>query len=241
MIEHKSLPLTVKAMADDGTAELYAAVFGNVDRTEEVIEPGAFKNLDEFVRSGWVAVNHDWSELGIATIEAAEQDMVGLKLRIRFHSTDDAQECRTVVKERMDRGKAVKCSIGYRVTEDAQEQRDGKTVRVLKGIEIYEASIVNLPANPAAMVTSVKHWADELDAAYVALKEGRVLSETNRRRLKACRDRLKETHDELETMLAETEAPPPDPTPAGIDVRKSARCVLGDFLAHEARYPLTGV
>jgi HK97 family phage prohead protease len=211
--ERKSLPFEVKA-ADDSLVELYAAAFSNVDRANEVIEPGAFRNLPEFVLSGWLGVNHEMDDLPVATIETAEQDTYGLKLVCRWHSTAEAQATRTVVKERMERGKEVKCSIGYRVTEDAMEQRDGESVRVLKGIEIYEASIVNLPCNPAARVTSAKSWTDAIEAAYAELatcqKEGRVLSTRSRERLKACRDKLKDCHAELDGMLTETDFAPPE-------------------------------
>jgi uncharacterized protein len=243
-ISTKQLTAEVKA-ATDGELVLYAAAFGNVDRTNEVIEAGAFKNLPEFVASGWIAINHDWDDLPVASVESAEQDGYGLKLTCKWHSTPEAQKCRTIVKERMERGKAVKCSIGYRVLEDMAETRDGKAVRILKSIELYEASIVNLPANPAAHVTSVKGWVADLDAAYVALKEGRVLSTRSRDRLASCRDRMKEACDELSKMLDETgqeeaieeeteveEAKNVDALPSS-----AGRQLYGAFLAHEARFP----
>jgi uncharacterized protein len=159
-IERKTIAFDVKAGADDGegpgSVELDAAVFGNIDRAGEVIAPGAFKNLDLFVAEGWLAWQHDWDAYPIATIRSAMQDGSTLRVVADWHSTDDAQECRTVVKERVGRGKAVKCSIGYRVLEDAIETRDGMRVRVLKAVELYEASIVNLPCNPAASVVGVK-------------------------------------------------------------------------------------
>jgi HK97 family phage prohead protease len=137
-LEHKTLALDSKA-GDDGTVELYAAVFGNVDRQGEVIAPGAFSNLAEFVKSGWLALNHEWDDLPLASIEAATQDVKGLRIVARWHNTDDAQACRLVVKERLDRGKAVKCSIGFRTTKDRWDDADGRRVRVLEEIELYEA------------------------------------------------------------------------------------------------------
>ena len=99
-LQHKSLPFAIKAMGGDGpgTFELYAAVFNNVDVHRDVILPGAFKNLDAFVRDGWGAVNHcNWSDdLGVATVDAAEQDSVGLRVKGTFHSTADAQAKRTI-------------------------------------------------------------------------------------------------------------------------------------------------
>src|SRR4051812_8531147 len=87
MIEHKSFDVEWKGLSDEsGSVKLYAAAFGNVDRANERIEPGAFKNLDDFVSSGWLAMNHDWNRLPIATVHRAIQDSKGLRLEAHFHS-----------------------------------------------------------------------------------------------------------------------------------------------------------
>ena len=117
MIEHKSFDVECKGLDDEaGTVELYAAAFGNVDSANEVIQPGAFKNLNDFVDTGWLAVNHDWDRLPIATIDGAEQDAKGLKVKAHFHSTPEAQAVRTTIKERLARGKSVKAC--YRLQGD---------------------------------------------------------------------------------------------------------------------------
>jgi HK97 family phage prohead protease len=135
---------------------LYGAVFGNVDRQNEVCAPGCFVNLAEFVRDGWLDVNHEWENLGIGVIDSATQDAHGLKVSGRFHSTPDAQAIRAKIRERMLWGKNVQCSIGYRVLDGATEMRDGKAVFVIKAAEVFEVSVVNLPANPLAMVSESK-------------------------------------------------------------------------------------
>lgn len=217
-LEHKSLPFEVKAAGEDELV-LYAAVFSNVDRQGDVIVPGAFANLPEFVESGWIALNHKHGDLPIATIESASQDGLGLKVSCRWHTTDEAKAARIVVKERMARGKAVLCSIGYRALEFSYEQRGDQTVRLLKSVAVYEASIVNMPANPEARVTGVKAWSDAYETAFeemaVAQKEGRTLSTRSRDRLKQCRDRMKEACDDIDRMLSETD-PQPEPEMAGV-------------------------
>ena len=52
----------------------------------------------------------------------------------------------------------VLCSVGYVVPFDGEsyEKIDGKTVRRLSKISVYECSFVNLPANPEAEVVSAK-------------------------------------------------------------------------------------
>jgi uncharacterized protein len=240
VLEHKTVDIDLDTKAADaGHATAYVAAFGNVDRQGEVIEPGAFVNLDEFVKSGWIAVNHEWDDLPVASVASAEQDGYGLKLTWEWHGTDDAQAARTVVRERLERGKAVKCSIGYRVTKDRMDERDGKSVRILEQIELYEASIVNLPANPKAEVTAVKAWHQEYDDAIAALKEGRVISTRNRTRLMSMCEKLRQAAADLESMLSET-----DPTPSGEDgwgeTPKSADALrqAAAFEAFRARYPI---
>ena len=216
-IERKSFSVKLKANDQgNGTVTLYAAVFNNVDRQGEVIMPGAFKNLDQFVKDGWLAINHSWGDMGMATIDTATQDAIGLLVTASWHSTPEAQDARTTVMERMARGKSVKASIGYKVAESTVETRDGEPIRVLQGLELYEVSIVNLPANPLAGVSMAKRWYDNLDKAYAALKEGRTISTSNRTKLKRCHDRLKECSMDLETMLLETDPlAEQDPGPQG--------------------------
>lgn len=176
-----------KSLDDSGPGEFtfYAAVFGNVDRDGDVIEPGAFKNLDEFVKDGFVSFNHDWQSLPVAYPVNASQDATGLLITARFHSTPEAQACRTVARERLAAGKAVKCSIGYRVMDSSTETRGGQRVNVLKALAVYEAGMVNIPANPSAEVGSVKGVVslDQAQAMLARYKDGRVLSTDNHKKL----------------------------------------------------------
>jgi HK97 family phage prohead protease len=240
MIEHKSFDVEFKSFGDSGAVELYAAVFNNVDRVDEVILPGAFKNLDEFVKDGWLGVNHDLKGLGQATIESAVQDDRGLLLTANFHSTAAAQELRTIVKERKDRGKSVKASIGYAVTSDSHERREGKRVRLLKGIDLFEASIVNLPANPLAGVGSVKSL-DEIKAMIDAeVKAGRVLSRANHSRLVEWHASLSAMADQIKAMVDEhdparaTEPVISSGLPKSLPIPEPSADVMDIYLRHLA-------
>jgi len=181
-MEHKSQDLTLELKGDDGGEfSAYFATFNDVDHGNDRIEPGAFKNLDEFVKSGWIGLNHEHARLPVAYPVSAIQDGKGLLVTGRYHSTPDAQAVRTVAKERMHAGLAVKGSIGYRVIDHEKVTLDGKSIRSLKGIDLAECSFVNLPMNPAAEFVSskslisldeIKRWIDEC-------KAGRVLSAAN--------------------------------------------------------------
>lgn len=234
-LHYKSLPFAVKAMGDDGpgTFELYAAVFGNVDHHRDVIVPGAFKNLDAFVRDGWGAVNHvNWSDdLGVATIDEASQDAIGLRVKGTFHSTPDSQAIRTKIRERMDRGKSVKCSFGYSILDSADEVRDGERITLLKGLDVFEFSFVTMPANPRAGVTDVKGLPrlSDVTRAVMEIKAGRKISAASMARLKSICDALHASAGSLKAFMdehasaptgadAESESedePAPDPAKSG--------------------------
>lgn len=156
----KDLTFQIKAVDGDdsphGSFDVYAAVFGNVDRGGDVIEPGAFLNLDEFVADGVVLYCHKMDEPPIAMVDAAFQDARGLRVKGRFHSDPFSQRIRTICRERMTAGKSVKCSIGYRIVDASQEKRGGRTVQHLNKLLVFEFSFVNLPMNPLAGAVAAK-------------------------------------------------------------------------------------
>lgn len=221
------LTLELKAASLDDAGELrgYGNVTGNLDRGADIVAPGAYKNLDEFIRDGFGAVGHDWRE-SVATIEEAYEDDRGLFVRMKFHSTDDAQRCRTIVMERLERGKSVGLSIGFRIMPGGYTVEDN--VRTLTAIEVYEVSIVTVPMNPAALVTSAKGgladgpYSDALSAVVDAVDEiarrtkaraslreheGRSLSQANRETLGALAVRLQDATDAIKSVMDSPQQP----------------------------------
>lgn len=156
-LERKTIAFEVKSF-DDSTGLLkgYGNVKNVVDWYDDEVIDGAYIELADTVRHGFGAVGHDWYGLPVMTIEVAREDKKGLYVEMLFHSTPDAQKARTVVKERLERGKSVGLSIGYFVVECAYEEREGKEVRVLKKIRVVEVSVVTVPANPQSHATAVK-------------------------------------------------------------------------------------
>ena len=154
----KSLSLEVKSYSEDGPGTLtgYGSVKNVLDSYDDVIVDGAYQGLDELVKSGYGAVGHDWYETPIAMIMDAREDEYGLLFTWKFHSTDEAQAARRVIMERIAEGKTVPLSIGYYVTDSSYERREGKDVRILRGIQVFEISYVNTAANSAAMATDAK-------------------------------------------------------------------------------------
>ncbi len=156
-IETREVDWEFKVLDENsGEFRAYFAVFGNVDRAEEILEPGSIENVDEFTRDGWIGINHKMTDLPVAYPITVDQDEHGLLVYGRFHSHPEAQACRMVVKERLAAGKTVKGSIGYKVSDAIRDTLGNRTVRRLKQVRLFEASFVNLPANARADVLSVK-------------------------------------------------------------------------------------
>lgn len=146
--------LNVKMSGDgNGTVSGYGSTFGNFDSVKESVQKGAFRDtLPKFLRDGFVALNHDWDGLPIATVSNAYEDEKGLFVEAEFHGDERSQQARRVFQERLERGKSVSMSIGYKVLDAAPVQGG----RALKRLELYEVSLVNVPANEMAVVSDVK-------------------------------------------------------------------------------------
>jgi uncharacterized protein len=157
----ESLRLDLKALGEGmGSFSGYGAVYGNVDRDEEVILPGAFAaSLDSFVRDGFIGVAHDWDD-SVATIKSASEDSYGLLIDCEFHGDSESQAQRQKMLERLERGKTVGLSVGFRVLEWGYDEE--KEVRTIIRGDLYEVSIVTVPANPLAVVGAAKGANGEL-------------------------------------------------------------------------------
>jgi HK97 family phage prohead protease len=221
----------------NGSFTAYASTWNNWDEVGERPVKGAFEpHLQNFRENGFIALGHDWNALPIATPTEVYEDEYGLFIRADFHSTQAAQDARTVLMERAARGLKSSTSIGYNVIKD--EATEGG--RLLKEIKLREVSIVSVPANPLANILASKaavsalplelhsetvvSAVEELKGRFVAnhaarLKEGRVLSDKNRKRIMAL-------IEELQSLMAESE-PKADP--------ETLKRLMLDALLMEAR------
>ena len=153
-MEYKNLSIaSMKGNSQDvGTLVGYASTY-EVDTVGDRIMPGAFKNLPEFRKDGFLSVGHDWTLPPAGMITEAREDPGGLYVEAQFHSIPAAQAARRVAQERLQRGKTVFLSIGMEVL-DAERGRDG--IRNLLAIKLYEVGIVTVAANRGARVAQMK-------------------------------------------------------------------------------------
>lgn len=154
------------------TFDGYGAVFKNIDSYNDVIEPGAFANyLDEvktgkkewpamlLQHGGWGMNSEDMMPIGVYT--SLEEDSKGLKVSGQFADTQRGIEAYKLLK--MEPRPAINgLSIGYQAKEWEILQKDQKQVRSIKTIDLFEISLVTFPANDKARVGSVKSI-DELE------------------------------------------------------------------------------
>jgi HK97 family phage prohead protease len=150
-MEIKSIALDVKA-TDEGIIEGYGSIFGNIDSYGDRIEQGAFADSLK-ARKPKMLWQHDMGE-PIGTWDEVREDDKGLFMRgrIAMNATRgrDAYELAKM-------GAFDGLSIGFRASDYDMEGNN----RVLKGIDLYEVSLVTMPANALATITDVR----SMDAA----------------------------------------------------------------------------
>lgn len=150
--------LETKAHGDAGEFEGYASTFGNVDQGGDIVEPGAF--IESVVRAKadgrtipmlW---QHDQRE-PIGIWKDIAEDAKGLFVRGQLLVEADplAKRAHNLLKAKALGG----MSIGYAIPAggaEPDEKRRG--VMRLKKIDLREISLVTMPMNLQARVTTVK-------------------------------------------------------------------------------------
>lgn len=138
---------------DDGSestiVEGYASIFNsrtNIDGWyEEEIAPGAFTESLSQGKDVRCLFNHNWdyvlgrTSAGTLTLE---EDTKGLRFEVVLPNTTFAND----LKESMARGDINQCSFGFYVLEEETDCSSDMPVVRLLNIDLWEVSIVPLPA-----------------------------------------------------------------------------------------------
>lgn len=135
----------------------YASVFGGVDSYGDTILPGAYKKT---IKKRERPVQMRWNHHGdvIGKWLKMEEDEKGLYVEGELTPGHSKAED---VYASLKHGAVTGLSIGYRPIKTA-ELGDGK--RELSEIELVEISVVEMPADNAAHVASVKATIEEADS-----------------------------------------------------------------------------
>lgn len=158
----------VKSLGTDGTFAGYASVFHVVDSQQDIMLPGAFQHsLKQRKQRLQLLWQHQW-ESPIGVIESVFEDAHGLYIKGKLlMDVQQAREAHALLKAGVVRG----LSIGYSVKRAERDPMSG--VRRLQEVELWEVSIVTLPANDAAQVTVVKSARAEMAALLKAMEQAR--------------------------------------------------------------------
>jgi len=146
--------------------EGYGAVFGNVDKGGDLIEPGAFSAFLADIQQGkqdWPAMLSQHGGLGLTSQDLTPvgvwhdlgEDGKGLKTAGEFADTARGVELYKLGKMK-PRPAISGLSIGYIAKESVPRTSPDEPRRRLKRIDLIEISPVTFPMNGKARVTSVK-------------------------------------------------------------------------------------
>ena len=149
----------VKFITDTGVFEGYASVFNIVDKVNDKIVYGAFKDsLKEYKQRGdlppllW---QHSTSDpIGMWTEMYEDEHGLFVKGKLFVDEIKTAQEAYKLLQENVVTG----LSIGYRVVD---YYTDDKNVRILTKVDLQEVSLVTFPANDYARVSNINGAANQ--------------------------------------------------------------------------------
>ena len=158
-------------MSADGVVEGYAATFDREpDSYGDVIAKGAFaRTLGEWKSKYERGLSipflyaHDTYEPmhNIGRVTEAHEDERGLFVRAEFDADNpDAQYARKLAAE----GRLYQFSFAYSIKDAGEVQIDGHYAYELRDLDLYEVSLVQIPANQHAVVTSIKSDVAEVKA-----------------------------------------------------------------------------
>lgn len=135
----------------------FLATYGNIDRVNDRIEPGAFTEslaaLQQRNRPIRMLFQHQRTDvIGGFPIDKVQDMSKGLFVEGQINL--DVQRGREVFAL-AKQGVLSDLSIGFSII-DSEVDKEG--VRVLHQLELFEGSIVDEPANPEAVITEVKKF-----------------------------------------------------------------------------------
>lgn len=143
----------------------YASTYGNPpDVQNDVVLPGAFTKTLSANKERTLYYNH---RVSIGTVQLTDSSE-GLIARGKLSlALQEARDAHVRLKDRIIRS----MSIGYETVPGKSDIKAG--VRYLSEIKLWEVSLVEMPANPLAVITAVKSVdADRIQSALNTFERG---------------------------------------------------------------------
>ena len=206
---------TIQLKADE--AGKISGFFSTYDKTPDsygdIIEPGAFTGTIERRKATGhpfpMCFNHDFSAV-IGAIETIEEKENGPYIEGGFLDTQLAQDVRKMCLS----GAIWQFSFAYEVLkrrDPTEEEKKAGVTNVLQELEVFEISVVTVPANQNAVATEVK-------GAELETKQGKRNSKADEDTIREAVAQLENTIKSLNSLLDESG----EDTPAQEDEAKSA-------------------
>ena len=159
-MDHKYKSFELKAKEDE--TGMIAGFFSTYDEEPDsygdIIRPGAFaETIKKRTESGHpfpLCFNHDFSKV-IGAVDKIEDTEKGPYIEAHFLDTALAQDVRKMLKS----GAIYQFSFAYDVLgweEPSEAQRKAGIWNILTKLEVFEISVVTVPANQNAVATEVK-------------------------------------------------------------------------------------
>ena len=146
------IPLKIKSVSETGEFEGYGSVFGVEDSYSDVVVKGAFqKSLAQWAEKGRLPSmlwQHKMSEpIGIYTEMKEDDHGLYVKGRLLIDGDDLAKRAHAHAKA----GSLGGLSIGFILKDWEYDSQKG--VYLLKEIDLWEVSLVTMPANDEARIS----------------------------------------------------------------------------------------
>jgi len=197
------------SMPAEGTVEGYAATFDRIpDAYGDVIKQGAFtdtlKAWEETGKPIPLLYGHSTDDpaYNIGKVVEAHEDGKGLYVVAEF---DEENEKAQYVRKLVQEGRLWQFSFAYEVLDGGSvELEDGTEAYELRKMNLFEVSLVQIPANQRAVVTDVKSAPVEQKDGPAATAEMDADAKSGRRNSKADADELRRVLDlcsEIETTV----------------------------------------
>lgn len=218
-VERKTVTLELNDAAP-GEFRAIFSTFGVVDRDGDVTLSDAFTKGQKVRIAQW---GHNWGALPVGKGVITSDDSKAWVDGAFFLDTQAGADTYTTVK---NLGNLQEWSFGYSVTKSKPGVFEGKDVRFLEALDVFEVSPVMLGAGintRTEFVKSALSFDEESEHALAGVqefserakalaalrgKDGRTLSEANRSRLRQHLETLSAMSVDIEELLTATEPPP---------------------------------
>lgn len=211
--QHKAVKFNLES-SDENTGEFsgYAAVFGNLDDGNDIIEKGAFaKTIAADLDRIKILALHNSSWLPVGKPLELREDEHGLFIRGKISDTSMGRDVMTLLRD----GVLCELSIGYDAVDFEWDGDSG--IRHLKEIKLWEVSIVTWAMNDQATIDEVKSMAEALKSEVTSGQ----LTEAKANSLKPFLAAIRELVEVLSPLLAKPESEPaPEQDPPEKDPKK---------------------